>query len=273
VARSPLRFGVSLSHGGSRLEEGTRLFSAALEAELRAEVSVIAPERYDELLGQLLEGAVDLAWMPPLVHSRACAKGAALAAVVERRGALSYRSALLVRADSPLGSVADLVVARAAWTDPSSASGYLFPLLHLSVAGVGSLKRQSFVGSATRACAAVASGEADVCASFVSAAADEPARAQAEIERTLGELGKMLRVLAVTQTIPPDGLVLAESVERDQCTRIREALLTLHAHEAGSRALEVLLQAQRLLPIDNDVRVALSRLRTQVALGFAPTNE
>ena len=119
----------------------------------------------------MLVGGIAIAWMPPLMHVRAAHKGALLACVSQRDGALTYRAALLVRADSDAPRVPSLRGARAAWADPYSASGYLFPQLHLLAAGIDpryDFASESYYGSAAAACRAVVDGDADVCAHYIS---------------------------------------------------------------------------------------------------------
>src|SRR5581483_10471801 len=114
----PLRFSVSRSHGGPHPLEGALQFAEVLSARLGTQVELKQARDYDELSEWLVGGRAHLAWMPPLSHARATAKGALLAAVVERGGALTYRSALVVRADSMHTALAGLRNLKVAWTDP-----------------------------------------------------------------------------------------------------------------------------------------------------------
>src|SRR6476646_4492741 len=153
-----LTFGISRSHAGHDLDAGARLFADALAARVGRKLSVTITPDYERLLDGVLVGGISVAWMPPLLHVRASMKGAPLAAVSERNGALAYRAALLVRADSHRTTVRSLRGARAAWADPYSASGYLFPQLHLLAAGLDpryDLAGERFCGTTEAACRAV----------------------------------------------------------------------------------------------------------------------
>jgi phosphonate transport system substrate-binding protein len=186
---------------------------------------------------------------------------------------LAYRSALVVRRDSERTSVAGLRGARAAWADPSSASGCLFPQLHLIAAGIDpsyDLASQRYYGSTAAACRAVVDGAADVGAHYISdragAARDEgwPA-AHLELRRALGDsVGGELRILDVTESIPPDGMVLAPPLDGRLQAAIRDALLSLHDDPAGARALEALAQVERLSPVTGDVVKIMDRLRAHM---------
>jgi phosphate/phosphite/phosphonate ABC transporter binding protein len=265
-----LRFGLSRAHGGVQLLDGARQFTGVLGARLGQPLRVVRADDYDHLLEGVLVGGIDLSWLPPLVHLRAVDRGALLAAVCERRGVVVYRSALLVRHDSPFHSVGDLRGARAAWSDPSSASGYLFPRLHLRAAGLEpqqDLASESFLGSTAQACLAVAEGRADLCTCFVSdAAGSDREVARADVARGTPPGAEGLRVLDVTDPIPPDGLVLGPNLDGATQARVRDALLTLHEDEPGRRACARLFGADRLVPANDAVMRIVSQLRLHAGL-------
>ncbi|MGZ3443891.1 MAG: phosphate/phosphite/phosphonate ABC transporter substrate-binding protein [Polyangia bacterium] len=268
-----LTFGISRSHAGHDLDTGARLFAEALSARAGRRVAVSITPDYERLLDGVLIGGISIAWMPPLLHVRAADKGAPLAAVSQRGGALAYRAALLVRADSHRTTVRSLRGARAAWADPYSASGYLFPQLHLQAAGVDpryDLAVEAFHGSAAAACRAVVDGDAEVSAHFISDAAgarshDHWKLGHLELRQALGDhVGGQLRILDVTDPIPPDGMVLAPPLDGRIQAALRDALLSLHEDPAGARALRQLLQAEQLMPVTGDVVKIIARLRAHV---------
>jgi phosphonate transport system substrate-binding protein len=263
-----LRFGVSAAHGGPHLLPGARRFGDALARRLQLAAKLVVAQDYDHLVTGVLSGGVDIAWMPPLTHVRAVAHDAVLAAVCERQGRITYRSALLTRTDSDFLNVRSLHGARAAWSDPRSAGGYLYPRLHLESVGIDpntDLAGENFYGSPAAACGAVADGLADLCACFVSeAAGHDPARALEDVAQVFGPARWRLRVLAVTESIPPDGIVLGPHLDGALQAGLRDQLLQLHREPDGREALVELMQADRLAPVTADVRRVLERLREAV---------
>lgn len=256
-APPPLRFGLSRRHGGVQLLDGAEQFVEELGAALKRKVDLRIALSYQQLHNEIVGGDLDLAWLPPLLYVEAVARGVTLLAVAERAGATSYRGALLVRADGGPADVASLRGARAAWVDRHSAAGYVYPLQLLVAAGLDperDLAFERFYGSAPIAAAAVVSGEADLCTCFVSEAAAEAtsggpvsSRAREEIRHALGPLGPRLRVLALTRSIPSDGLVAAAHVPAAERARLTDALVRLHTLDFGADALETLLGADRLV--------------------------
>jgi len=239
-----MRFGVSRAHGGANLVAGVHRFAAALAEVTQTATKVSMHGDYESLVAAVASGGVDLAWMPPLTVTRALASGARLLVVSERGGALSYRSALVCARDR-VGDGLD--AKRVAWTNVSSAAGYVFPRRHLERLGVNvSGLMELFVGSPPAACAAVADGDVDLAACFVTDAAGlSPEHALEDVSKVYPPAAWRLRVVAVTDSIPPDGIVAAKQLARHHTLAI--ALSTLHENAAGAEALQTLMNAERLV--------------------------
>ncbi len=126
---------------------------------------------YPSLLGGMYEGAVDIAWLPPVVAMRAASSGRALPiALPVRRGISSFHTALFAQVGSPIVRPPDLVGARAAWVDRQSASGYLVIRAALRAQGVDlahAVSEEKFLGSHDAVVRAVLSGQADVGATYL----------------------------------------------------------------------------------------------------------
>ena len=247
-APPPLRLGASRTQ--PRVAYALPHLAAALAARLQRPVITAQRDGYEHLLDGFLGGAIDVAWLPPLLLARASGRGGQLLAVPMRAGTLTYRSALLVAAGSPLHELSELRGVRAAWVDHWSASGYHFPRLELERRGLvlaDVLRSEVFHGSTVRAASAVAAGEADLCACFVTdSAAHDRFLAAADLRRALGPLAERLRVLHVTQPIPPDGLVAASHVPGPVAVGLADAFQRLHHAPDGQEVLRNLLQAERL---------------------------
>src|SRR5262249_52684627 len=255
LARS-ISFGLSRNHAGVNLDAWPAILSSALAAALGSPAATTLAEDYEDLNRRVLSGSVDVAWLPPLLHARAAERGARLVALPQRGGWLTFRSALLVRKDDPIVAPGKLRGVRVAWRDKVSASGYLFPRIELAALRAPpdkAFSSEKFYGSVVGAARAVVAGEADLCTCWVSdPSARDPERATAEIEKALGgDLARKLRVLHVTDPIPPDGLVVAAQVPENERGEIAVALLALHTSPEGRIALQTVFQAERLAPGDD----------------------
>jgi ABC-type phosphate/phosphonate transport system substrate-binding protein len=238
---------------------------AALSARLRRPVRLHVSSDYQALYSDVEKG-IEIAWLPPLVHARAASFGATLVAVSLRGASLTYRSALVVRKDHPAADCRALGQVRAAWTDRRSASGFLFPRLHLLKAGV-TLASEAFLGAGSSVCAAVADGSADVGAGHVSEeAGDDQARALLDVMRHYTASEWRLRVLEVTGSIPPDGIVVGPGVPAAERAQICAALLGIHESPEGKAALADLLSAEKLVAVDSTVESVVAQIQPLLSL-------
>src|SRR5690242_11473641 len=71
-ARMPLprtiTFGLSRNHAGANLAAWPAILTRAFSTGLGSPVELALADDYDQLLKQVLGGAVDVAWLPPLLH-------------------------------------------------------------------------------------------------------------------------------------------------------------------------------------------------------------
>jgi phosphate/phosphite/phosphonate ABC transporter binding protein len=260
-----LRFGISRAHAKHNTFHAMRQFCVTLGNVLGANVQAHISFDYDRLLEDVLRDGIELAWMPPLVHARGAKSGIAVAAACERAGVQTYRSAIMVHKDSRYRVPTDLKGARFAWTDRSSASGYVFPRLHLIAAGLDPARdfaSEVFLGPGSASIEAVASGTADVCAFHIAeAAAEDRARADADIARHFKAQAASLRLFDVTTSIPPDCVVFGPAMSERDRPRVVEALLAMHESEAGALALHELFTADRLVGVSERVAQIIQNVR------------
>lgn len=249
---------------------GTRSFASALTARIGRPVRVHVSEDYAGLLRAFRAGAIDLGWMPPVLAASAVEDGAQLALVCERDGALTYRSAIVVRAEGSLRTLDDLASVRAAWTDRQSASGYLFPRLHLIASGVdpaAAFASEAFLGSPRAACSAVADGHADLCACFTSEAhARSSELTLADVARIYPAASWRLRVFRLTDSIPSDGMVIAPHVDGEVRAQVVAGMCQLHTFADGREALDKLLFADRLVSLAPEIERLMAKLKTLLPL-------
>lgn len=169
-----IRVGVAIPE-----EEGTAralradldTFCAELAAAVGAPVTGQRIEHYDDLCDAMHAGHVDLGWLPPMIALQATARGRTLPVVLPiRAGVSTYNTALFARSASTLRRPQDLAGARVAWVHRQSTAGYLVIRASLRAQGVDlgrAFAAEQFVGSHAAVVRAVASGEADVGATFV----------------------------------------------------------------------------------------------------------
>lgn len=229
-----LRFGVGpIAAGGDRSKIRAHAESSLARAAGSHAILVVT-ESYKDLEGKLERGEVDLAWLPPALCVRAIERGATLLLGCVRASAKTYRAVLFVRADSPRREPADLAGARAAWVDPDSCSGYLFPRVALSEDhGLDPAKlfsEEKMLGSHAAVIDAVTKGKADCGATFASGVPDD------------------MRWIVTSAPIPSDAVCASPSMDRARRDALGTALADLHRSADGALVLHDLFDVARLEP-------------------------
>ena len=159
---------------------------------------------YDELVRLLRDGALDVAWLPPIPFARLEQERIARPLVrAERGGNDAFVAVLFTRAESSLVSAEDLRGRHVGWVDPLSTTGYVVPRMRLAVRYPGPLfARESFFGSHAAVVRAVLDGVVDVGASYGGFTEHGELIRGAFLD--LGAFADDLRVLETFRAIPPD---------------------------------------------------------------------
>jgi phosphonate transport system substrate-binding protein len=177
-------------------------FATSLHVEAKAAAS------YDALAKCLLGGEAHVAWAPPFTCARLENAGIPVLVRAVRKGAATYRAALMCQAATPV-HLDKLRGLRAAWVDRESTGGYLLAAGFLKGRGVDldkTFSSQIFVGSYQAALNALVTGQADV--SSVYAPPSEVGSAL-ELEDVLPGKANHLKAIAFTDEAPNDGVALA----------------------------------------------------------------
>lgn len=233
------RFELPPSLGREPVRTLAREFAALL---FDAGFSTISPaQSYATLEERLLSGEADAAWGPPLVCARIEASGGAVALRAVRWGAHAYRSVLVVRADDKL----DLKEAarlrrrlRAVWVDPYSMGGHVLPRAYLRGLGIDFERLflwEAYLGSYERCLEEVLEGEADLTASFASAA-KATRRVDGFHEMRPARAGE-LRALAYSAECPNDGIVVSPRLTQEARGALCGALRRLCSDAGACRML------------------------------------
>src|SRR5678815_99894 len=229
-----LRFGVGPIAAGADRAKIRAHAESALARAAGSHAILVVTESYKDLEDKLETGEVDLAWLPPALCVRAIERGATLLLGCVRASAKTYRAAIFVRADSPRRQPADLAGARAAWVDPDSCSGYLFPRIALiEDHGLDPAKlfsEEKMLGSHAAVIAAVAKKQADCGATFTSGVPDD------------------MRWLVTSAPIPSDAVCASAKMDRTRRDALSTALAELHRWTDGALMLRDLFDVARLEP-------------------------
>lgn len=181
-----------------------------------------------------------------------------------RRGADHYRAQFVVRADSGIQSLADLKGKVWAYPSPTSTSGYLFPYVTLAEAGVDPAKDVTGINVTAHDAAvlAVYNGDADFATTFEDARND--------ILKEKPDALDKLKILAYTEPIPNDGVVVRKELHPDLIRQIQQALIDIASTDEGRRLLDELYNVTGFVPATSErydiVRRTYELLKDQITI-------
>jgi phosphate/phosphite/phosphonate ABC transporter binding protein len=244
--KKPLRFGLSMAHGAEHAKKYGAQLAESLSAPIERTVRAVLLGDYQTLLDCLLNGDVDIAWMPPVLMAQAVRSGAGVVAVAAREGRQSYFGSIIVRDDSPVQCVQELRGKTMAWVDKDSASGYHFAkaLLEKELGAVSeSLGRTNFHSSHRAVCEAVANGWADAGATYV-VLDDNDSIASSAWGDLVADRASELRMLTTTAPIPGDCIASRPNLSSQWQAEVQRVLCALHKSEQGRTLMEQVFRAE-----------------------------
>jgi phosphonate transport system substrate-binding protein len=238
ASRQELVFVVHPYDTPSRIYARFRPLTLYLGAALQRPVRLVIASTYDEQMAMIADGRADLTYIgpTPYVQVRQRSPIRILAGEAEK-GQAFYQSAIVVRADSPIHTLADLKGKRMAFGAAISMSSTIAPMLMLAQAGV---KLSDLAGHAQL------DRHERVALSVVHEDFDAGGL-RLDIARQY--LPRGLRILATSQPLPPHGIACAAGFPEALASRVREALL--NPGEDGLRAFDAMGESIRFVPVDD----------------------
>jgi len=231
-----LRIALSPAMGPVPARQASERLAVSLTAALGREVRPLVVADYQGLVDCLVGGDVDLAWTPPAAFVAALERGAGGLLALRRAGRAFYESAIIVRDDASITSLAELGATSLAWVEPTSSAGYLFALALLCRALGGTPRgTQHFHGSHRAVCTAVLRGWATAGATYASRAAGG-ALVSSGWQEHLGGDAAAIRPLAFSPPIPGDTLAFRPRLAGPLVEELASAL-ERWAESADGRAI------------------------------------
>jgi phosphonate transport system substrate-binding protein len=215
---------------------------AHLEARTGKKVKLHVLTSYAAMVEATRNGQIDLAFFGPLSYCIAKDKAAIEPFAAKlKNGTTTYNSVIIVAADSPIKTIADLKGKRVGFGDPASTSSHLIPKGMIAKAGLehGKDYQESFLGKHDIVALNVARGNVD--AGGLSKPIFEGLLEKRTIDKT------KVRVLAESAPIPEYPWVYQASLSPELKTKIRAAFL-----EVKDPAVLTPLKADGFAAIEDD---------------------
>lgn len=232
----PLRVGIAAVLSPQSSAEAYQALIDYLAHRLGRPVEMVQRRDYAAMNAAIARGEVDIAFVCTWAYVIGRREhGFSLLAVPVVNGKPTYQSWVIVRADLPIQTMADLRNRTFAFVDPLSNTGYLYPryLVHqLGETPESFFRRTFFTYGHDRAIHAVAQGLAD-------GAAVDSLVFQFLLERE-PELAEKVRVIARSPEFGAPPVVAAPTLAPNLRVRIRDLLLTAHQDPEGMKALQAI---------------------------------
>ncbi|MDH3229402.1 MAG: phosphate/phosphite/phosphonate ABC transporter substrate-binding protein [Alphaproteobacteria bacterium] len=231
-------------------------------------VDVLITESPERMRSLLQEGKVDLFSETAFVALDFMNDGTARPLLREwKKGVAQYHSVVVVRKDSGLESLNDLVGRKFAFEDPGSTSGYLMPRAALEDAGLKLWQlpdpRNPVPDGAVGY--SFARGEVNVIAWVNRGLADAGAVNNLDWidpETAPSGLKNELRVIHETEPVIRSLILARPSLDDALCDRIKAILETMHDSDEGRAVLKMYFKVARYDRLEGDALNGLETART-----------
>ena len=207
---TPKSITLGLIPGGhpEAIKAESKVMAEILQKKFSIPVNIYISKNYAGLTTALKDKRVDYAFLSALSLVEAEKEVPVKVLLKKTYNGPYYFSGLVVRADSKIKSIKDLKGKSIAFVDLQSASGYLYPQVHLRKNGLtdAGFKSISFSGSHAASVEKLENKEVDVAAVFV----DDEKTNDGAWERFKKNPKSKFRLLWVSEPIPNDPIVVRE---------------------------------------------------------------
>jgi phosphonate transport system substrate-binding protein len=222
---------------------------------------------------------VDVGWLAPFAYVLAHDKnGAQVMFASLRQGSKTYRSQIIVRADSGITTVEQLRGKKFAFVDAASASGFLYPNAMLAGMGIDYrtfFSNTIFAGGHDKVVIAVYNKQVDGGATFGNNVDNgPPTDARTLTSSTLPDVMQAVKPIGQTDPIPNDTVSVRKGLDDNLVKLLRDGLAYVQSTPDGQKALKDLYGIDGLGPAEDkdydSVRTAAKALNLDLEQQIAP---
>ncbi len=266
-AANPIRLMLTPSTDAHAIIRDGDVLARFLKERTGLHVEVSVPNYYITVVEAFGTGRADMAIMNTFSYLLAHGKYGARAClrVARRYGELSYRGEFIVHANSGIDFLSQLAGKTIAYVDPSSTSGYIYPKEMLRQRGVVP-REEVFANGHSQVVTKVYQGDVDAGAVFYSrpdTVTGERLDARVKVATEYPDVFDKVKVIALTDEIPNDPVVIRGGLPRDVADRLIEALIAFQTTADGKRALMTIASVEGFVRTTDaeydDVRTLVAR--------------
>jgi len=160
-----------------------------------------------------------------------------------------YKAQFIANVDSGINSFADLKGKTFCFVDPNSTSGYIIPRIILAANGINpdvDFAATQNAGSHPNVAIAVYQGDCDAGVTFINVLTD----AAADLQATYPDITDKVKVFAVSDRIPNDGMQFIQSLDPALKSVIVEGMLAMAEDPGGKAVLKSLYNYDAFQEVD-----------------------
>jgi phosphonate transport system substrate-binding protein len=232
------------SQNADTLEAKAKPLEKLLSDELGIPVKVSVSTDYNTIIEAMKSKKVDVGFLPPTAYVLAKENNAADVLLQAQRYGVkedgsptdelvdSYKSMIIVKADSDIKSLEDLKGKKFGFQNVTSSAGYVWPAVEMMKAGIDPMSDVETVTlkGHDQAVLAVLNGDVDAAAVF------EDARNI--VKGDYPTVFKDVRVLHRTEPIPNDTISVRSDMTDEWKTKIQEAFINIAKDEKGKQIVK-----------------------------------
>ncbi len=224
-----------------------------LEVATGYSIEATVPTSYAATIEALCAGRVHIAWFAPTAYVLGNARcGAEVGLIAIRNNLPYYTTQILVRADLPAKSIADLKGKKFAFGDPASTSNYIWPAVYLKKKGFDPstfFSQTVFAGGHDKVVIAIYQGSVDAGATFADPKGVLLLEARNLVVGQFPDVREKVRVLELLgpptiSYIPNDTVSFRKEVPDDVKQKVIKALFRIAETAPGKEAVFALYQHQ-----------------------------
>lgn len=213
-------------------------------------VKSITVQNYAAIVVGMNNKNIDIAFIGPLDYVVSHIKNGAYPITASiRNGKKGYNGIIVVRKDSHINSLKDLINKKVALGDALSASSNLYPKAAMRVAGIDPVNdiRTLTLSSASATVVSVLQGKVDAGAVY------SDARTNSEVMARFPNILNETKIIYTSELIPADPQIVRKDLNPEQVSALKKGLLDLSSDHTGKLWLKALFGIDKLEPaVDSD---------------------
>jgi phosphonate transport system substrate-binding protein len=259
---NPVKLYFTPSVDAETITTNSKEFIQFLEKETGLYFETGIPTNYVAVVEAFGSGRADIGAMNSFGYLMAHEKYGAQAKLrVIRHGVDYYQGQIVAHVDSGIESVEDLDGKAFAFTDPSSTSGYMFPLKMMKEAGVD-LSNEVFAMKHDNVITMIYQGQVDAGATYYSAPDEEGniRDARQRVKTQFPDVEEKVKIIAITDKIPNDPFVFRKDLPEEVTQKFIKAIKKFIKTDQGKEIFRNIYSVDGLIDATDADYVPLEKM-------------